>query len=191
MTCKLGCMQNTWLVLFSYDLVMCSLLTQNLAKALKHNRDYSLKSILRVRATCSPVATVAVGRAGYNESSLQCEAFSPKMTMQLIPIAPIPLRCVPPVTIKTQPHAQMEMGYLTLDETRKMVPLSSSDSSVSRIPCVGAWVYVHVDVSAYTHQELVYHPYIFGACVRYMEYAGIGERVYVGGNCFLLVTTIL
>jgi hypothetical protein len=170
----------------------CRQSSANLVKACRQNKDFSLKSFLRFRATHSPVALIGSGRSSYYECTMTLEALSPNISFQYAPINPLPLRSVPAIC-KAEPcsNVALRMGYVTLDETRKIVPLDANDSTFSTVPCVGIWIYVNEDMQTFSCHTLLSHPFVHGSCVRFLEFAGIAERVMHNDNCFLMVSVYI
>ncbi|RLN48086.1 hypothetical protein BBJ28_00003044 [Nothophytophthora sp. Chile5] len=80
-------------------------------------------------------------------------------------------------------------GYLTLDRTRKAVPLLKVDPLVLQQPSVGIWVYgVHVD-DAWNEEAArrqLADPFLYFACIGYLMSETIKERVGPAKNTFLV-----
>lgn len=76
-----------------------------------------------------------------------------------------------------QPSILPRMGYLTMNRTRKLVPLLEGDDNLRTIPIVGLWV---------TGCSSVDHPFVWAACVRYMVNESLADRVFVQAGTFLL-----
>ncbi|XP_020039596.2 SCL-interrupting locus protein isoform X2 [Castor canadensis] len=69
-------------------------------------------------------------------------------------------------------------GYLTMDETRKLLLLLESDPKVYSLPLVGIWL------SGIIH---IYSPQVWACCLRYMFSSSIQERVFSESGNFILV----
>ena len=80
------------------------------------------------------------------------------------------------------------MGYLTLNQTRKVVPLLESDTAVSLAPIVGVWVAIDEPTGGVPSRphNFLDHPYVWGACVRFMNNAKIADRLYIDKDTFLM-----
>uniref|UniRef100_M4B2G6 STIL N-terminal domain-containing protein n=1 Tax=Hyaloperonospora arabidopsidis (strain Emoy2) TaxID=559515 RepID=M4B2G6_HYAAE len=83
----------------------------------------------------------------------------------------------------------LRSGYLTLDQTRKAVPLLKVDPLVSQQPLVGVWVYgVHIDDA--WNEEAAWRqladPHLYFACIGYLMSETIKERVGPQTNTFLV-----
>ena len=61
--------------------------------------------------------------------------------------------------------------YLTLDQTRKAVPLAASDPLVYQVPLVGVWLKPGSD--SVTVEEVLDHPAAWAACLRFLHCAAI------------------
>jgi hypothetical protein len=85
------------------------------------------------------------------------------------------------------------MGYLTLNQTRKVVLLSESDVSLSSTPIVGVWVRLATSTAENAHfydldwKQLAHHPYCWSACVRFLYHSRICHRMCVAKDTFLMV----
>ncbi|XP_077981613.1 SCL-interrupting locus protein homolog [Glandiceps talaboti] len=69
-------------------------------------------------------------------------------------------------------------GYITMDQTRKLLLLLESDPKVYNLPLVGIWL------SGVTS---IQNPYVWASCLRYMFNSSIQERVCSASQGFLLV----
>ena len=77
-----------------------------------------------------------------------------------------------------------KFGYLTMNRTRKLVPLLESDTSLPTCPLVGVWV---SGLSEHGSEPMA-HPFVWAACLRFLNYENIHERVFIADNqTFLLV----
>ncbi|KAL4173734.1 hypothetical protein KRP22_005683 [Phytophthora ramorum] len=85
--------------------------------------------------------------------------------------------------------SNMRTGYLTLDRTRKAVPLLKVDSLVLQQPLVGVWVYgVRIDDAwdEETARRQLADPFLYFACLGYLMSRAIKERVGPEKNTFLV-----
>ncbi|XP_074077598.1 SCL-interrupting locus protein [Macrotis lagotis] len=69
-------------------------------------------------------------------------------------------------------------GFLTMDETRKLLLLLESDPKVSSLPLVGIWL------SGITH---IYSPRVWAYCLRYVFSAAVQERVFSESGSFVVI----
>ncbi|GMF25112.1 unnamed protein product [Phytophthora fragariaefolia] len=85
--------------------------------------------------------------------------------------------------------SNMRSGYLTLDRTRKAVPLLKVDPLVLQQPLVGVWVY-GVQIDDAWDEEIARRqladPFLYFACIGYLMSEAIRERVGPEKNTFLV-----
>ena len=128
------------------------------------------------------------------EGSFRFEAILPDYSFQMVSIRNLPLLLTPlSINLTKQNGAEARttshrMGYLTLNQTRKVVPLLESDTAVSLSPIVGVWVAIDEprDSLPSNPHAFLDHPFVWGACVRFMNNANIADRLYVDKDTFLL-----
>ena len=96
---------------------------------------------MRVRAACCTRS-----RNDIIESSFRFEAILPNVSYQVVKIRNLPLLLTPLSINLTQQNGDdarltgPRMGYLTLNQTRKVVPMLEGDTAASVSPIVGVWV---------------------------------------------------
>ncbi|XP_044769777.1 SCL-interrupting locus protein [Neomonachus schauinslandi] len=78
----------------------------------------------------------------------------------------------------SQVQGTYKYGYLTMDETRKLLLLLESDPKVCSLPLVGIWL------SGIIH---IYSPQVWACCLRYMFSSSIQERVFSESGNFIIV----
>ncbi|XP_053431941.1 SCL-interrupting locus protein [Nycticebus coucang] len=78
----------------------------------------------------------------------------------------------------SQVQGTYKYGYLTMDETRKLLLLLESDPKVYSLPLVGIWL------SGIIH---IYSPQVWACCLRYMFNTSIQERVFSESGNFIIV----
>ncbi|XP_051867648.1 SCL-interrupting locus protein homolog [Pristis pectinata] len=97
-----------------------------------------------------------------------------------IPIIPTALarNLTSPINI-AQIQGTYKFGYLTMDQTRKLLLILESDPKVLTLPLVGIWL------SGATH---VHSPQVWACCLRYLFSSSIHERIFTNEQrSFLLV----
>lgn len=172
-------------------------LIQNLGKSIRSGREFSMKSCMRIRATGHASNTSSAGRtADCNTLSgtVRMKAILPNISFQAVQLNSIPILATPLAKhlVSTTSHSAGDapkMGYLTLNQVRKLVTLQETDTSVPLVPLVGVWVkfgiqYADAEIAA----TLLEHPFVWGACVRFLCSDHIQERVHVAQDTFLLVS---
>ncbi|XP_072919149.1 SCL-interrupting locus protein homolog [Hemitrygon akajei] len=97
-----------------------------------------------------------------------------------IPIIPTALarNLTSPLNI-AQIQGTYKFGYLTMDQTRKLLVILESDPKVLTLPLVGIWL------SGATH---VHSPQVWACCLRYLFSSSIQKRIFTNEKrSFLLV----
>ncbi|XP_077005864.1 LOW QUALITY PROTEIN: SCL-interrupting locus protein [Tamandua tetradactyla] len=105
-------------------------------------------------------------------------------TFRCIPVKPIPI--IPTALARnlssnlniSQVQGTYKYGYLTMDETRKLLLLLESDPKVYSLPLVGIWL------SGIIH---IYSPKVWACCLRYIFSSSIQERVFSESGSFIIV----
>ncbi|XP_047412482.1 SCL-interrupting locus protein isoform X2 [Sciurus carolinensis] len=100
------------------------------------------------------------------------------------PVKPIPI--IPTALARnlssnwniSQVQGTYKYGYLTMDETRKLLLLLESDPKVYSLPLVGIWL------TGIIH---IYSPQVWACCLRYMFSSSIQERVFSESGNFIIV----
>ncbi|KAM9686650.1 SCL-interrupting locus protein isoform 1-T1 [Trichechus inunguis] len=105
-------------------------------------------------------------------------------TFKCTPVKPIPV--IPTALARnlssnlsiSQVQGTYKYGYLTMDETRKLLLLLESDPKVYSLPLVGIWL------SGIIH---IYSPQVWACCLRYIFSSAIQERVFSESGSFIIV----
>ncbi|XP_011884988.1 PREDICTED: SCL-interrupting locus protein [Cercocebus atys] len=100
------------------------------------------------------------------------------------PVKPIPI--IPTALARnlssnlniSQVQGTYKYGYLTMDETRKLLLLLESDPKVYSLPLVGIWL------SGIIH---IYSPQVWACCLRYIFNSSVQERVFSESGNFIIV----
>nr|XP_046246656.1 antithrombin-III isoform X1 [Scatophagus argus]XP_046246657.1 antithrombin-III isoform X1 [Scatophagus argus] len=115
--------------------------------------------------------------------SLSWSSVCPSVSVEVQPVRAVPviptalLRSL--TSINRPPHtANRQRGFLTMDQTRKLLLLLESDPKASSLPLVGLWL------SGVTH---VYNPQVWVWCLRFLFSSALQDRVFSESRCFLLV----
>ncbi|XP_055497796.1 SCL-interrupting locus protein homolog isoform X1 [Leucoraja erinacea] len=116
---------------------------------------------------------------------LRWAAVTVSIIFDATPINPIPIIPTALARNLSSPNniAQIQgthkFGYLTMDQTRKLLLILESDPKVLTLPLVGIWL------SGVTH---VHNPQVWACCLRYLFSSSIHERVFATEQkSFLLV----
>ncbi|XP_034358450.1 SCL-interrupting locus protein isoform X3 [Arvicanthis niloticus] len=116
--------------------------------------------------------------------SLQWTAVTLANSFKCVPVKPIPI--IPTALARnlssnlniSQVQGTYKHGYITMDETRKLLLLLESDPKVYSLPLVGIWL------SGIIH---IYSPQVWACCLRYMFSSSIQERVFSESGNFIIV----
>ncbi|XP_043820728.1 SCL-interrupting locus protein isoform X2 [Dromiciops gliroides] len=111
-------------------------------------------------------------------------AVTPASSFRCTPVKPLPI--IPTALARNlnshmniaQIQGTCKWGYLTMDETRKLLLLLESDPKVYSLPLVGIWL------SGITH---IYSPRVWAYCLRYVFSAAIQERVFSESGSFVII----
>jgi len=162
-------------------------LRSNLLTQLSTTRNFSLKSCMRIRArgfVCNSTSTRL-------DATLRFEAVVPNVPFLFQRIRPPPLLSTPLslrlTTCEILHASEQSMGYLTLNKTRKVVPLLETDPAVSLAPLVGVWVQAPLRAEGGGGGgigDVHRNPFVTGACVRFLRDGKIRERAFVEANEF-------
>uniref|UniRef100_A0A8C6RN42 Scl/Tal1 interrupting locus n=1 Tax=Nannospalax galili TaxID=1026970 RepID=A0A8C6RN42_NANGA len=115
---------------------------------------------------------------------LHWAAVSLANSFKCAPVKPIPI--IPTALARnlssnlsiSQIQGTCKYGYITMDETRKLLLLLESDPKVYSLPLVGIWL------SGIIH---IYSPWVWACCLRYMFSSSIQERVFSESGNFIIV----
>ncbi|KAM6124485.1 LOW QUALITY PROTEIN: SCL-interrupting locus protein [Pterocles gutturalis] len=102
--------------------------------------------------------------------------YTPVKSVPIIPTA-LARNLNSPMNI-AQVQGTYKCGYLTMDQTRKLLLLLESDPKAYALPLVGVWL------SGVTH---IYSPQVWACCLRYLFSSSIQERVFSESGRFLIV----
>ncbi|XP_072723120.1 SCL-interrupting locus protein [Ciconia boyciana] len=102
--------------------------------------------------------------------------YTPVKSVQIIPTA-LARNLNSPMNI-AQVQGTYKCGYLTMDQTRKLLLLLESDPKAYALPLVGVWL------SGVTH---ICSPQVWACCLRYLFSSSIQERVFSESGSFLIV----
>ncbi|XP_076847805.1 SCL-interrupting locus protein homolog isoform X2 [Brachyhypopomus gauderio] len=141
--------------------------------------DLSKLLSLRVRLSCSEV----MDRLSFG---LRWAALTPAGRLQAVPVRAVPIiptalarNLSSPASIGQPLHSTGgRRGFLTMDQTRKLLLMLESDPKAYTLPLVGVWL------SGVTH---IHNPVVWAWCLRYLHGSSFQDRVLSDGNTFLVV----
>ncbi|CAH1772414.1 unnamed protein product [Owenia fusiformis] len=104
--------------------------------------------------------------------------------LQAVPVSPVPIiqtalsKNLASGQSMSALQGQPKAGYLTLDQTRKLLLVLESDPKVSTLPLVGVWL---------SGVSYVYDPFVWTMCLKYLYSSVIQDRVCKSKEPFLVV----
>ncbi|KAK2835105.1 hypothetical protein Q5P01_015589 [Channa striata] len=113
---------------------------------------------IRGRVVCSKQSDAAL-------FSLSWSAVCPSVSVEVQPVRAIPiiptalLRSLTSINQPLQHTSSRQRGFLTMDQTRKLLLLLESDPKASNLPLVGIWL------TGVTH---IYNPQVWAWCMRFL-----------------------
>ena len=184
-----------------------------MSKSLRLGRDFSLRTLFRIMGTghtnnLGPLNSTLSG-------SIRFESIFPTVTILLHRIAPIAILSTPFAVrlMKSSSNLEMDasrlskeegsprlprntsfkdifslpkMGYLSMNQTRKIIFILENDDAIARVPVVGVWVCLQ-PMGSLSFEGYLRHPFVWGACIRYSCSEHLTKRVLLEGKVFLLV----
>ncbi|MBN3280120.1 STIL protein, partial [Polyodon spathula] len=116
--------------------------------------------------------------------SLHWAAVTIANTLDATPVKPVPIiptalarNLTSPINI-AQVQGVCKFGFLTMDQTRKLLLVLESDPKAYTLPLVGIWL------SGITH---IHSPQVWACCLRYLFSSSLQDRVVSEGGGFLIV----
>ena len=183
----------------------------NFNKGLSRGKSFSLRSCLRLRAAAR-LHSHDNNNGMRLIAPMRLEVIAPSFYFEAVQIGSIPVFTTAATSIFLEDQTHPNMGYITLNQTRKLVliPSSSELASVNceviTAPVVGVWVSMpnmdcpadfisNVDnlnnnESPFCPLEVLQNPYVWGVCVKYMLTEQLQDKVWVSPSTFLLVSEV-
>lgn len=160
-------------------------LLSNFDKGLSIGREFYLRNCIRIRGSGqSHISEVQRGHM-----LLRYEAVVPNYAFSVMRIHAVPMLSTPlsmNLTVHRGSHSPVSSGYLTLNQTRKLVVVPESDmTTIANMPIIGAWASIAGEM--HTTSQMLHHSIVWGACVRYLKTRHIKEKILIRQNTFLLV----
>ncbi|XP_028443380.1 SCL-interrupting locus protein homolog [Perca flavescens] len=149
-----------------------------LQQCVSGRQSLDLSHLLRVRGH-----VVCCQQSDSAAFSLRWSAVCPSVSVEVQPVRPvavIPTALLRSLTGDTRPPllGNRHRGFLTMDQTRKLLLLLESDPKASNLPLVGLWLSGVVHVS---------NPQVWAWCLRFLCSSALQDRVLSESGCFLLV----
>ena len=104
----------------------------------------------------------------YQKLLFKCVLFFPAVTLQFTPIKPLRLVTCSLSNQLVEGKSHFEYGYLTMDQSRRLFPLSLEDTK--EYPLVGVWVVgIPNHRKTYARYNPLSHPLVWASCVQFLE----------------------
>uniref|UniRef100_W5LFN7 STIL centriolar assembly protein n=2 Tax=Astyanax mexicanus TaxID=7994 RepID=W5LFN7_ASTMX len=140
-----------------------------------------LSKLLGLRARLSCLENMDRLSFGLNWAGLTLANSLEAVPVRAVPIIPTALaRNLSSLVSIAQPlhSAGRKRGFLTMDQTRKLLLILESDPKVYTLPLVGVWL------SGVTH---IHNPLVWAWCLRYLYSSSLQDRVMSENDAFLVV----
>ncbi|XP_062479022.1 SCL-interrupting locus protein isoform X1 [Pezoporus occidentalis] len=156
-----------------------SLALQGLQHSLCNKESLDLSKLLTVRAHIIFTENLDNLHFNFYWASITAANILEYTPVKSVPIIPTALarNLNSPMNI-AQVQGTCKCGYLTMDQTRKLLLLLESDPKAYALPLVGIWL------SGVTH---ICSPQVWACCLRYLFSSSIQERVFSESGSFLIV----
>ncbi|XP_050756671.1 SCL-interrupting locus protein [Gymnogyps californianus] len=156
-----------------------SLAFKGLQHSLCSKESLDLSKLLTVRAHIVFTENLDNLHFNFHWASITAANILEYTPMKSVPIIPTALarNLNSPMNI-AQVQGTYKCGYLTMDQTRKLLLLLESDPKAYALPLVGVWL------SGVTH---ICSPQVWACCLRYLFSSSIQERVFSESGSFLIV----
>ncbi|NXR93337.1 STIL protein, partial [Hypocryptadius cinnamomeus] len=158
-----------------------SLAFKGLQQSLCSKESLDLSKLLTVRAHIVFTENLDNLHVNFYWASLTLANILEYTPVKSVPIIPTALarNLTSPMNI-AQVQGTYKCGYLTMDQTRKLLLLLESDPKAYALPLVGVWL------SGVTH---IYSPQVWACCLRYLFSSSIQERqvTFIESGSFLIV----
>jgi hypothetical protein len=161
-------------------------LIDNLWKSLHSNKDFSLKSCIRIRS-CGTIRQNQQQKISLSRiATIRFEAILPDLSFSFQKINSIPILSTPMYehilhhmnnkSYKSNSknnqylddNNNFEIGYMTMNQTRKVICLSSKDPNLNQTPIIGIWLTISDNFDDYNNTDnLLEYPIIWASCIKY------------------------
>ena len=137
---------------------------------------------------CRTLVVFAADKAS-EKLQLKCEILYPAVSMQFTPISPLKLVSTPlSVRLTQNKREKFQAGYLTMDQSGRVLPLLPSDPLAYKYPIVGIWV-TGVPETQSSKACPIMHPLVWANCIQFLENINIKDKISpcLEDNCFLFL----
>ena len=137
---------------------------------------------------CRTLVLFAADKAS-DKLQVKCEILYPAVSLQFTPIGPLKLVSTPlSVKLTQNKRDKFQAGYLTMDQSGRVLPLLPSDPLAYKYPIVGIWV-TGIPESQGSKACPIMHPLVWANCVQFLENTNIKDKISpsLEENCFLFL----
>ncbi|XP_028856717.1 SCL-interrupting locus protein homolog [Denticeps clupeoides] len=192
-----GSAAKTPMAVLPGDVVVPCVVEPVFADTLVHSANDFSASIKMLQHCCSSRETLELAKLLMLQGRLRCAeqmdrlqfslhwaAVAPGSVLEAVPIRAVPIIPTALVRNLSGPVAQcvsgdrQKRGYLTMDQTRKLLLMLESDPKIYTLPLVGVWL------CGVTH---IHNPQVWAWCLRYLHSSSLQDRVMSEGGAFLVV----
>ena len=99
---------------------------------------------------------------------LRFEVLFPHCNLLFTPLGPHKLVSCPLTKKLVQKSEAFDRGYLTLDQSSRLVPLEPSDPMVLKYPIIGIWVKGIPQTNSASKTIQIVHPLVWAACMQFI-----------------------
>lgn len=108
---------------------------------------------------------------------IKCEILYAAVSLQFTPISSLKLVSTPlSVKLTQNKRDKFQAGYLTMDQSGRVLPLLPSDPLSYKYPIVGIWV-TGIPESQNSKACPIMHPLVWANCVQFIENANIKDKI--------------
>ncbi|OMJ86511.1 hypothetical protein SteCoe_12006 [Stentor coeruleus] len=125
---------------------------------------------------------------------IKCEILYPSVSFQFTPISqiklvstPLSVKLIQNKTIQNK-REKFQEGYLTMDQTGRVLPMLPSDPLAYKYPIVGIWV-SNIPESQNHKAYPIMHPLVWANCIQFIENTNIKDKISpsLENNSFLFL----
>jgi SCL-interrupting locus protein N-terminus len=119
------------------------------------------------------------------------EAYLPNISLEFTSLDVLPIQSTSVSTrLLSTKASNVETGYLTMSQIRRIILLDETDSHVGTVPIVGLWIRLPTssqEGAARNSKTMLLHPAVWGVCVRFLLSSKLRDRAFVDETTFVMV----
>lgn len=117
-----------------------------------------------------------------NKYFFRCEILFPHTNLLFVPLNSLKLVSCPLTKKLIQKDLSFDRGYLTMDQSSRVVPLDIGDPMVVKYPIIGIWVKGIPQTNSATKTVSLVHPLVWSACLQFVLNKDFREKVSPNPN---------